>query len=292
MRLYCNKTIKKRIQNSLLFIDKYIVPYCSSVDDQYDTIICGSDQIWRKQPEKFGYNQVYFGLNNINAIKQISYAASMGTLPNSLKDKNIIKELISNLCAISVRESDLKTLLNNMGFNNVHTSLDPTLLLSAKQWNLIIPEERPAITKYALFYEVVNQSFDEESMRVFCKNNGLKLVIVRTKPVRYETDFELYSISADKFVNYIRFADFVFTSSFHGLAFSIINHKNFLCSVSSTNKIRLLSLLDKLEITGHYIEPMAKIPMEINKINYEIIELKLRQLCFNSVEYLKNNLKK
>ncbi len=286
----CKNLIKKRVQNSLDFINSYIEPHCSSVQDTYDVVICGSDQIWRKQPENFGYNPFYFGQNNISATKQISYAASMGILPITMENKSKVKQLISNLDAISVRENDLYRLVISLGFDNICVSLDPTLLLSAQQWNFIIPVMRPVSIRYALFYEVATDSFDEKQMRIFCNNNGLKLVVLRTQPLRNETDSNLFSVPANIFVNLIRHADFVFTSSFHGLAFSIIYHKNFLCSVSAKKQGRVISLLENLKIEGHYIEPMSQIPLQIDMIDYDKTEKYLNDLRLESIDYLTRNI--
>ena len=288
-RIVSWKSIGRRIDNAKKFICKYIEPYCSSITDNYDVIICGSDQIWRKQPEKFGYNPVYFGAYKIHASKQISYAASMGVLPETQSDIATIKKLVHNLDNISVRENDLCVFLRRNGFDNVSVGIDPTLFHSAEQWDTIIPPERLISEKYALFYEVAGMSFDERQMREFCDNMGLKLVILRTHPIRKETDREIYSASPDKFVNLVRYADFVFSSSFHGLAFSIIFHKNFLCSVSKRSS-RLLSLLDTLGITGHYVEPMSKIPVKIEDVDYDLVNIQLEKIKHKSINYVSNNL--
>ena len=288
-RISAWKNIKLRIKNINQFINSYISPFCSPLKDKYDIIVCGSDQIWRKQPERFGYNPIYFGKNNIITSKKISYAASMGLLPTADDDKNKIKELVKSLDIKSVRENDLKDLLSNLGISDVHVDLDPTLLLTAKQWDNIISNKRYILDSYALFYEVAPDCFDERQMQRYCKEQGLKLVVLRTKNLGVETNTELCTSSPDKFVNLVRYADFVFTSSFHGLAFSIINHKQFICSVS-TNKARLISLMDNLGISGHYLKPKTQIPTEIPIIDYETVEKKLSNLRDRSLNFLKQSI--
>lgn len=279
------KYVTLRIKNIKNFLDTYIIPYCSSTTDKYDIIICGSDQIWRKQPEHFGYNPMYYGRNGLDATKQISYAASIGKLPESNADKKRVLELVKYLDGVSVRENDLQQFLNNLGMKDVEVTLDPTLLLSAEKWNKIIPQERLISKKYALYYEVLPNCFDEEEMRVFCDKHKLTLVILRTKHLKTETETEICSIAPDKFVNLIRYADFVFSSSFHGLALSIINHKNFLCSVSS-GKSRLISLMENLGISEHFIEPMTNIPSDVASINYELADIRLDEMRKKSFHFL------
>lgn len=284
-RILSWNAIKKRIMAVTSFIDKYVSPKCTLLDEKYDLIVCGSDQIWRKQPEHYGYNPVYFGKNSIRATKQISYAASMGNLPSSEGDKTKVKEFVSCLDAVSVRENNLAEFLRSIGIDNVEVSLDPTLLLSAEKWNTLIPVENSYSEKYALFYEITEKCFDENQMRDFCNKHGWRLIILRTKVPMHIKEYELYSVGPDKFVNLVRSAEFVFTSSFHGLAFSIINHKNFLCS-NSLNSGRLKSLLHNLCIDGHYIEPMNDIPSEIPQINYNMVDEKMITLRAMSLQYL------
>lgn len=284
-RLTCWKSTRRRRLETDNFINQYISPYCSSVADEYDVVVCGSDQIWRKQPENFGYNPVYFGANEIKAQKQISYAASMGKIPSTNEDIVQVKELISHLAKISVRENDLQQFLSNNGVNDVEITLDPTLLLTAEKWNDIIPTRRLVDTKYALYYEVTSNCFDKNQMREFCIKRNLALIILHANPIKRETQTEICSFAADKFVSLIRYADFVFSSSFHGLAFSIINHKNFLCSVS-LGKSRLLSLMDNLGIYGHFIDPKSDIPTDIENINYELVDIQLDKMRQKSLSYL------
>lgn len=284
-RIVSWKSIKQRITNINCFIKTYISPYCSSTTDKYDIIICGSDQIWRKQPEHFGYNPVYFGKNNYDTPKQISYAASIGMLPKSKADEKKVIELVKNLDGISVRENDLKQFLSKGGIQNVEVTLDPTLLLSADKWNRIIPQKRLISKNYALYYEVSPNCFNEDQMRQFCDKHNLMLLILRTKHLKTETETEMCSVAPDIFVNLIRYADFVFSSSFHGLALSIINHKNFLCSVSS-GKSRLTSLMENLGISEHFIEPMTNIPSDVASINYKLADIRLDEMRKKSFHFL------
>ncbi len=125
----------RRINNMKAFIKEYIKPYCKSLDDHYDVIVYGSDQIWRKQPEGVGYNPMYFGKNKLACRRHVSYAASMGVLPNNKHDMDTVRELVSNIDRISVRELDLRDFLMGMGFKDISVCLDPTLLLTSSQWD-------------------------------------------------------------------------------------------------------------------------------------------------------------
>ena len=122
------------------------------MNEVYDVIVHGSDQIWRKQPEINTYNQVYFGKHQIKSNRKVSYAASMGILPKDEFDMNQVKDYLSCLDAISVREESLLALVKELGYSNATHDLDPTLLLPSDYWvnkfNLKQSSER-----YALYYK-------------------------------------------------------------------------------------------------------------------------------------------
>ena len=89
--------LKKRIQTFNSDIDKYIQPYCTD-DTQFDAIIYGSDQIWRKQSELGDFNYVYFAASPYKAPLHIAFAASMGNvdLSQCAKLKDYWKLFVKN----------------------------------------------------------------------------------------------------------------------------------------------------------------------------------------------------
>ena len=87
-------------------------------DKNYDTIICGSDQIWNiRIPD---YKDLYM-LDFVKNANKISYAASMGGIDLKLKDdeKKNIKKLLSSFSSISVRENVAKTMIQDLVSNDI-----------------------------------------------------------------------------------------------------------------------------------------------------------------------------
>lgn len=68
----------KRRKKFVNFLNDCIIPFCRPLTEQYDIIVYGSDQIWRKQPSSNDYNPVYFGQNDFDAEKNVAFSASMG----------------------------------------------------------------------------------------------------------------------------------------------------------------------------------------------------------------------
>lgn len=284
LRTYSIK--KERRKNMNMFISKYINPFCKPMTEEFDILVYGSDQIWRKQPENIGYNPVYFGVHNIKTKKNVAYAASMGILPIIDKDKERIKDLVSHIDNISVREQDLAQLLNQLGVKNVTVCLDPTFLLSAKQWHSLfdIPLKENQ-EKYVLYYCLQSNAFSLKYIKEFARKKGLLLKIIIADYSKKESETYISTAAPDKFIQLFSNAEFVFTSSFHGLVFSIIFNKPFYASFES-NSGRAQSLLSYLGLTEYLLPPQSKFDDRYNDICYNDINLKLDKLRCISLDYL------
>jgi len=279
---------KRRIEHFNTFISEYIEPYTSSAEEKYDVVVYGSDQIWRKQKALKTYNPVYFGKNDIQSRKHVSYAASMGLLPDDAASKNLLKGLLSHLDGISVRESGLLDLVRSLGYDGTH-DLDPTLMLPAVTWESVFRLKNKPTERYALYYKLGN-TFDIETVRRYADAMGLKLKIIQGSADRDDTKDVLTTADPKTFLELLHGAEFVFTSSFHGLAFSIIFHKPFLASYGK-NSGRASSLLELLNLPGRLVPPNSKTLPVLGGIDYSAVEAKLSSLRKTSTGNLEALLK-
>ena len=262
------KNRKRRFNNFTFFIEKYISPYCNPVDKdiEYDCIIYGSDQIWRHQMWNNNlFNPVYFGHHNIKTKKHVSYAASMGEITIDLNDSIFLRTHLSRFDWLGVREEQLLNKLNGLNFYNTQLNIDPTLLFNAKEWNKIIPSYNRRKKKYILYYNLLNGSFNEKSIQEIAQKEKLEIVYLHGSGQFIESKNSISTGGPDVMIELIRNADFVFTSSYHGLVFSIIYNKPFYASFIN-NSSRAYSLLNTLGITDRLLTPM----IDIEKLNYSI----------------------
>lgn len=280
-------TMQKRMDAFGAFQEKYILPYSKSLSESYDAILYGSDQIWRKQPGLGNYNPVYFGKNDFPAKKHFAYAASMKGIPDNDTDKNYLKELLSNLDYIAVREKPLKALVDELGFN-ANLVLDPTLLLTADDWNSALSiktfENR---APYLLYYSVRPNAFDFNVVKDFAKRKGLDVFSLHGNVLDLDSEESSSTKDPAQMVELIRNASFVITSSFHGMVFAINYHKPFY-AYSDYAVERLSSILEKLDLQDRYIDGKKRIPDEVKSIDYSEVDLKMSQLRKSSIEYLSN----
>lgn len=275
---------KKRYDKFMSFINKEIIPYCGLVDEEYDLIIYGSDQIWRIQKELGGFNPIYFGAGDLKAKRHASYAASMGIEVLSDEQKERLKQLVRNLDYISVREESLKEMLESLLIKNVNLSLDPTLLLSKEDWNCYINAHNN-YGRYLLLYDLMKGSINTQAVYNFAKERNLEVVEIVGTARRKETRNLRTTDGPYEFLNLINNAEFVFTSSFHGLVFSILFRKQFYASYKQ-NSSRAESLLSLLGLRHHLLTPNQRSIPAYPGIDYDIITEKLNLLKKESLRYL------
>lgn len=276
---------KRRYDVFERFVRHNIAPYCRPMFDSYDAVVYGSDQIWRKQPFRGDYNAVYFSINLIRTSRHIAYAASMGRTDVSEYDKTRLSVWLRRFEAIGVREDDLLALVHELGRDDAVKTIDPTLLLTKEAWDEIVPERKVVARKYLLLYELRN-GFIEENVRMFASQRGLEVVKLAEPKSAKPGNARLYDDPFD-FVNLIRNAEFVCTSSFHGLVFSIIYGRPFYTAFSS-NADRARSLLEMLGLDRYLIEPCMRELPEYQPYDGNDVTSKLQTLRESSYEFLHN----
>lgn len=278
---------KKRNDSFESFQKKYIIPYCKPDTEEYDIVLYGSDQIWRKQKSINGYDPVYFANNCLNAKKHVAFSASMGVLPNNDVDRNEIKSLLAKFDKISVREKDLLDLVKSFGYSSVILTLDPTLLLDSNDWDKTIPTSTYTGNPYVLVYCIGNaDAFNLESIRRYAVDRKLKVIILSGTPGMSYSNEYVTTASPFEFLGLIKNADTVFTSSFHGLVFSILYHKEVYASFSH-NSNRAKTLLDTLGLSDRLLQPSITIP-NLKGIDYHYVEMMLKRQKESTLNFLIN----
>ncbi len=248
----------------------------------FDVVFYGSDQIWRKQgmPSHPGFDLWYFGSNNIIAKKKIAYAASLGASSLSQQEKMIIENALKNFLYISVRESSLKVLVNNLGYNCVQV-IDPVFLLDKNQWSELTKDIVPQYNKYILVYNLLAQKETASFAEILKRKFDLPIIEI-TKSFKIGELTARYNHTAvvEEFLSLIENAEFVVSNSFHGVAFSIIFEKQFYAVGMGSKSERVISLLELLGLNNRYV---VNGNYDENSIEYE----KIRESLIKSIEYSK-----
>ena len=203
---------------------------------QFDYYICGSDQIWNRNCTDF--DEAYF-LPFVNNGKKIAYAPSFGPhaqIPADIADR------IGHFAALSTREEVASERLAQVTGRRVETLPDPTLLLSAQQWQQYVGKpliEGPYIYLYSPYFR--------PGLFEAAEVNPKRLPVVISNFMGLPSLFKKglvrqFNTGPWDFLNLIYHADKVVSGSFHAAVFSVIFGKE-LCSPFAQTDDRIANLL-------------------------------------------------
>ena len=251
-----------------------------------DYTIVGSDQVWNRDiPDRFG-KAFYLDFVPENQ-KRVAFCSSFGKAVWSEGEEytNGLKKEFEKFHAISIREkSGVEIMKDVFGLDSVNLQ-DPTISYG-KFEGLILNEKK---IDY-IFPFLLNT-------RAEAKNRASFVAKELSTPLYVNNKRRAYLSSGPRhWLTNIHNAKYVITDSFHGLALSILFHKQFFVFCADPKKFtRLLSLLELLGLQERYIkseEDFAKRKNELIKpIDYQAVDAILKKEQEKSREFIKENLK-
>lgn len=281
--------LKSRIQ-SINSFNKFrkenfcIYPYKkdSELCNKFNTIVIGSDQIWNIEITN-GFDCLYWGDFTNSNINLITYAASTGRYIFNNNEIEVVKNKLRNFTNISVREIGLKEQIQNLYQNKVHLVLDPTLLLQKENYSNFFNEPLEK-SKYILIYEVVHDNNTERIANLLAQETDSKIIRIGSHSKNKKIK-DICNIGPSEFINYIYYAYFIVTTSFHGTAFSIILNKSFY-TLKLGNKIdeRANTLLTSINLENRHIQ--ANSSPNYKTIDYKTINPMIDELRSESINFL------
>ena len=262
-------------------------------DFNYDYYISGSDQVWNLRAYDFDWANY---LEFVKKGKRISYAASIGPIDYkfSESEKTRIKEDLQKYSNISVREKGTADKIKELTGLDSTINIDPTLLLTKEEWNSLIPtEDNRKLGDYILFYDLKNKEEDWKMVKYIAENLKLPVIITRL-PAKYlyKYNFKMkLDVGPIQFINLIKNANLVISSSFHGTVFSILFEKNFL-AINGIDDLRIKDLLSLggLENKSINIHNYKEALKNINSIDFSLYKKNIKREIEKSEKYLKNAL--
>lgn len=259
-----------------------------TIPSNYDAYIVGSDQIWNPKITE-GFDGVYFCDFPFNkkSKKYIAYAASMESAKLDNNETDFYSKQLANFNSISVREAQLKDLLQPLTSTSIKQVLDPTLMVSPDVWNSFTTNKTNN-EKYVVIYQVRHNQDTIRIAQDIAKQIDAKIKILVAWPQLYKRDI-YQTATPEDFANIIRNAECVVTTSFHGTAFSIIFNKPFYTiKLNDGADSRSVSLLEALNLEDRMIET-NETPI-FSTIDYRLANEKLDALRQESQGFLLNNL--
>lgn len=217
--LYRNRIRKEFTDFRDRFFDLTAPCTQSSIPDDFDVYIIGSDQLWVPNLTGGYFDDVYLGnFERAKHSRVLGYAISTNANSVSAMSPKEIDEINRNFSALSLRESSIADLLKKRVNCDIHVDLDPTLLLNKSSWLPVVNGAQKKIENvYMITYHLpgrYNALDKQEFMRrasIIANRQNLKII-----------DLSTFRYSVSDFVSLISNASLVLTSSFHATVFSLI----------------------------------------------------------------------
>lgn len=257
-----------------------------------DCYIVGSDQVWNPNISK-ELMLAYFLDFGKKDVMRISYASSFGLSEWIIRDNSVnnhIKDLLSSYKGLSVREKEGQALCEQVFGCKPIIVLDPTFL--NLEYNGIVGNCKPR--KEILCYKI-NKTEDFWTFApLIGKEMGLPLALLNYN-LPHKNFKYCFPPSLKTWMRRIATASFVLTDSFHGVAFSIINKKQFAVVLNHNdrdsrliNVIRLFHLEDRM---FNSVEEMVNDLRWKSQIDYDAVSKILEKERGKSQRYLLDALK-
>ena len=245
-----------------------------------DIYIAGSDQIWHPNIDRRDFFLDYVP----SGKKCISYAASMGILDIGEEKKREFVAKLQRFAHISVREYEVRQLFRNeMQLNVVDVHIDPTFLRTATAWRKYA-KQRNICKPYILVYPIYWDNEANAALKKLQKQTGYDVISIHSGIQNIYCTKQLKDVDPGEFLWLIDHAECVVTSSFHGVAFSIIFNKKFSAVINPKAPSRIQSILKLLDINPPEIEKCAS---ECS-INYEKVNELIEYEKVRSIDYLRS----
>ena len=289
------------------FILKYMNPViqCATLNEvervckNYKIYICGSDQIWN--PNYIKENKVYT-LDFGGKAKRIAYAPSVGINGVSDKNMNVMADMakkINKIDFLSVRETTAKEILERWVHKKVEVVLDPTLLVSRREW-LKIASKRRCQESYVFVYIIGKIEVYQRLIRQIADKYQVEKIIwlnvIKNSSFNDERVKKVNTVTPEDFLSYINYASVIITDSFHGVMFSVKFQKDFFVLERKYQKrslekdSRIDDILERLDLKERKVRNINDVNQIELKINFKKVNLNYREERKRSLLFLKKAL--
>lgn len=275
---------KMRMSSEKIYSQKGL----KAVSNQYDIIVCGSDQIWNIKSIR-GFDASYWLDFVSEKSRKVSYAASAGRTESLGRHLSTISQLLQDFDAISVRDAHTQKLIAEACGIKSQRVLDPTFL---GKYDSIL--QLPKLEhKYLLIYNDQElTSAEEEFIKAVAEFEKLKIVSIGfTSKLAHSN---VIGVGPEEWLGYFSKASYVITDHFHGSIFSVLFKKPFtvLSRPGKFNKLHdLLSILGlENRIFSEKSNPQPFPHDHDLSIDYRLVQERVDQETNNSRKFLQEAL--
>lgn len=263
MKLSCSYT-KKTISQSHL---------------PYSKIFVGSDIVWGLDITDCDTTYFLdFFKSHAGMAKKYAFSSSIGN-PWSEKQKEILKPLLYDFSKIAVREEESAEWVDDIISIRPAVVCDPTMLLSPSEWKEVSSDKYKG-RRYVLVYFPTEKNL--EDAKKYAKQNNIDLYVIGLgRPI---LEYKLvWPTRLEDFLSLLRYAQYVFTGSYHGMLFSIYFERQF-SYYNRAHKSRMNTLARKFHLENR------EGCINERSIDYDIVREQVDEYRTFSISILKNML--
>ena len=259
---------KEFIDKKMKLSKRLYTPSSLSKCEEFDAFMVGSDQTWGEA--RYLPDSPYF-LDGIDEkYPKLSYAPSIGTTHISDTYLSVLTEKLSKFQALSCREKTNCELLSSKLGREVSYVLDPTFMLSAKEWGDMasMPSEPIESKQFILCYILGEKQSISDYAEKLGIEKGLPIYYIVTRPLYLQKKHHLFA-TPESFLWLIKNAAYVITDSFHGSILSINFNTQFYSFTkregsNSVDNDRILEILSTLNIANRYKDGSTTFEQDID----------------------------
>ncbi len=261
-----------------------------------DLYICGSDQIWNTTFPN-GTDPAYYLDFGGSETRRISYAASFATDGLVSGTESFVKDHLSRLNAISVRERSALDILHTLGLEGSYV-LDPVFLLPASHWQALtqqwaeragnVPQCRGQ--KYILVHDFMRDPTVKKVAQRLARLRGAEIWQVSPHPLRYGQRF-FRTAGPEEFLWLIRHADCVVSNSFHVTAFSLLFQRDvFVVNRGDGLNNRMADVLRRFDISQRLVDVTTPDATLLQPIDYPHVSAEVERQAETSRQWLEKEI--
>lgn len=263
------------------------------LDPDFDCYICATDVIWKNQPD-VGYDRGFFlGSRCMENKWKLAYSASRGVyFANNAEEDLLFFHYLEDFDFISVREKSLQEYIRKNTGRACPIVLDPVLLHESSFYDSILT--KPQEEHYLLLYYVMEKAAVTIEQAVnYARLHHLKIIEITDVPVKHGrlqkyTDVEhifRFDIGIEEWLGYLKYADCVFTNSFHACCFSLLFERNLFVGFRQGDKVK--NIMETFNLTNRIVTANSCFTDDsIPDIPYDTVRQLLKQKRAESSELL------
>lgn len=236
--LLCKNRVEKNFASYEDFKNKYFhlssrkyLKACELTDDGFETIVTGSDQVWNITIEDG--DDAYF-LPWVTKARKIAYSPSFGAR-NILEHSQYPEKYagyLKSFHSLSIRENNGKKWIKDLTGLDVPVLIDPTLILSREDYDQIASTRLKLPKKYIFYYSPGYSRDINKLVSNISEKYNLPVIAFNTKTFYNKGMFLSKMTLPDlenpsTYLQLIKNATMVITTSFHGSIFSSVYNKCF-----------------------------------------------------------------